>query len=283
MSENRLTILKNESDKELYQTRARAILPTLVRQAKAEKKITYGDLGEELDLHHRVLRRPLGCIGDTLLELGDQWQEKIPPIQGLVVNKQTRLPGDNVNFLRHQRMESWEKRAIVKTKLEEVFNYPKWLDVLEELGLSPPKPLNPQFKQPTAHRSSTHESEAHKRFKNYIAHHPRSVGLKKSLAPGETEYQLPSGDTPDVLFHSARCRIAVEVKSHISPETDIKRGIFQCVKYQAILKACRSVEIGTYETDAILAIEGSLSKELIRVKNTLGVQVIENVQVTDDD
>ena len=283
MSGNRLTILKNESDKKLYQTRARTILPILVRQANAEKKITYGDLGEELDLHHRVLRRPLGCIGDTLLELGEQWQEKIPPIQGLVVNKQTRLPGDNVNFLRHQRMESWEKRAIVKTKLEEVFNYPKWLDVLEELGLSLPKPLNSQFKQPTAHRSSTRESKAHKRFKNYIAQHPSVVGLNKSLAPGETEYQLPSGDTPDVLYQSARCRIAVEVKSHISPETDIKRGIFQCVKYQAILKACRSVEIGNYETDALLAIEGSLSKELISVRNTLGVKVIENIQVTDDD
>lgn len=282
MSENRLTILKNESDKKLYQTRARAILPILVRQAIAKQKIPYGKLAEELNLHWRVLNYPLGCIGDTLLELSEQWQEEIPPIQGLVVNQETGLPGNSVNFLR-RKMSSWEKKAVVKVEGEKVFNYPKWLDVLEELGLSPPKPLNSQFKQPTTHRSSTRESEAHKRLKNYIAHHPRAVGLKKSLAPGETEYQLPSGDTPDVLFQSARCHIAVEVKSHISPETDIKRGIFQCVKYRALLKACRSVEIGTYEIDALLAIEGSLSKELIRVKNTLGVQVIENVEVTDDD
>lgn len=280
MSKNRPTILKNEPDKKLYQKRARAILPILVRQAMAKQKISYGDLGKELNLHHRVLRTPLGCIGDTLLKLGEQWQEEIPPIQGIVVNKATGLPGNSVNFLR-RKMESWEKEAVTKGELVKIFSYPKskWLDVLEELGLSPVEPLNPQPEQPTDRRGFTGESAAHKRLKDYIAQHPRVVGLNKSLAPGETEYQLPSGDIPDVLFQNTRRRIAVEVKSHISPETDIMRGIFQCVKYRAILKAYRSVEIGTYEVDAILAIEGSLSKELIRVKNTLGVKVVENIQV----
>ena len=281
MSRNRLTILKNEPDKELYQTRARIILPILVRQAVAGEKITYADLGEELDLHHRVIKRPLGCIGDTLLKLGEQWQEKIPQIQGLVVNKQTNLPGDNVNFLRHQKLAPREKEAIVEAVLGKVFSYPKWLDVLEAFGLSPAEPLSPQREQPVDHRGSTRESEAHKRFKNYIAHHPGAVGLKKSLAPGETEYRLPSGDTPDILFQSARCRIAVEVKSHISNENeiDLRRGIFQCVKYRAILRACRSLEGGTYEADALLVIEGTLPKKLIPVRNTLGVKVIENIRV----
>ena len=48
MSENRLTIAKNKPDKKLYQTRARTILPILVRQAVARQKITYGDLGEDV-------------------------------------------------------------------------------------------------------------------------------------------------------------------------------------------------------------------------------------------
>ena len=282
MSRNRLTILKNKPDKKLYQTRARIILPILVRQAVASQKISYGDLGKELNLHHRVLRTPLGCIGDTLLELGEQWQEEIPPIQGLVVNQQTDLPGDNVNFLRHfisQRPDPRQKEAIVDAVLGKVFSYPKWLDVLEELGLSPVEPLNSDFEQPTNHRGGTAESEAHKRLKDHIARHPRSVGLNKSLAPGDTEYQLPSGDIPDILFQNTRRRIAVEVKSHISNEADLRRGIFQCVKYRAILKACRSLEGKTYEADALLAIQGSLSKELISVKNTLGVKVVENVQV----
>ena len=276
----RVTIGKNKPDKKLYQKRARVILPILVRQAMARQEIRYGDLAEELDLHHRVLRRPLGCIGDTLLELGELWQEKIPPVQGLVVNKQTGLPGNNVNFLR-QIVDPGQKEEIVKAELGNVFSYPKskWLDLLEELGLSPAEPLNLQLGQPTDHRGSTVESDEHKRLKNYVAKHPRSVGLKKLLAPGKIESILPSGDIVDVLFQNARCRIAVEVKSHISNEADLRRGLFQCVKYRAILRACRSLEGETYEADALLAIEGSLSKELISVRNTLGVTVIENVQV----
>ena len=279
MSKNRLTIAKNEPNKKLYQERARAILPILVRQAMAEQKITYGDLAEELEWHWRVLRTPLGCIGDTLLELNERWSDEIPSIQGLVVNKQTGLPGDNVNFLRHQKMDRLQKEKFVKEKLDKVFYYPRWLAVLDELELLPAESLNPQLAPPADHRGGTAESEAHKRLKDYVAQHPRSVGLNKSLAPGKTECKLPSGDIPDVLFQNTRRRIAVEVKSHISSEDDLRRGLFQCVKYRAILRACRSLEGKTYEADALLAIEGSLSKELIPVRNTLGVKVIENVWV----
>ena len=279
MSKNRLTIAKDEPDKKLYQTRARAMLPILVRQTMASEKISYGNLGRELDLHPRVLRHSLDCIGKTLLELGERWQEDIPPIQGLVVNQSTGMPGDSVNFLYGQKIDPRQKEAIVEAILGKVFSYPKWYDVLEELGLSRVEPLNPDFEQPTDRRGGTAESEAHKRLKDYIARHPRSVGLYKSLAPGETEYRLPSGDIPDVLFQNTRRRIAVEVKSHISKEADLRRGLFQCVKYRAILRACRSLEGGTYEADALLAVEGSLPKELIPVRNTLGIKVIENVRV----
>lgn len=272
------SIARSISGNALYQKRARSALPILVRQAMASEKIFYGDLAKELDMPNaRNLNYVLGSIGNALLELGKEWKEDIPPIQGVVVNQGTGLPGDGVNFIA-QKPDPRQKEAIVAEKLGKVFSYSRWLEVLEELGLSPAEPLNPQLEQPTDHRSSTRESEAHKRFKNYIAHHPGAVGLKKSLAPGETEYKLPSGDIPDVLFQSARCRIAVEVKSHISNETDLRRGLFQCVKYRAILRACRSLEGGTYEADAILAIESTLPKELIPVRNTLGIKVIENIR-----
>jgi hypothetical protein len=100
-----------------------------------------------------------------------------------------------------------------------------------------------------------------------------------SLAPGQTEFVLPSGDIVDVLFRSARCRTAVEVKSHISDDADLTRGLFQCVKYRAILRACRSVEGGSYEVESRLAIEGRLPEALIATRNTLGVQVIEGIRV----
>ena len=277
MSRNYFAI---ENRTNLTKERSRAILPILVRQAMARQKIKYKDLGEELGLHHRTLRYPLGCIGDILSEMSEQWPEEIPQIQGLVVNQKTGLPGDNVHFLRY-RPDPREKEAIVEAVLGKVFSYPRWLDVLEELGLSPAAPLNSQF-EPPANGRGTRESEAHKRLKEYVAQHPESVGLNKSLAPGETERKLQSGDIPDVLFRDQNRRIAVEVKSRISDKNDLRRGLFQCVKYRALLRACRSLEGGTYEADAILAIEGSLPKELIPVRNTLGIRV-ESVEVKGND
>ena len=182
MSTNRPILTKDPSGDNLSQKRARVTLPILVRQAMASQRITYGNLGKELGLHHRALRHPLGCIGDTLLELSKRWQEDVPPIQGLVVNQETGMPGESVNFLYGRKPDPREKEAIVEAVLGKVFSYPKWLDVLEAFGLSPAEPLNPRLEQPEDHRSRTRESEAHKRFKNYIAHHPRAVGLKKVIS-----------------------------------------------------------------------------------------------------
>ncbi len=282
MSEDRTSsITKIISGDVLYQKRARLALPILVRQALAGKEIYYADLARELEMPNpRNLNCVLGCVGDALLELGELSQKKIPSIQGLVVNQQTGLPGKNVHFLR-QIAEPRQKEEIVKAELSKVFSYPKskWLNILEKFGLSPAEPLNPQLEISTDHLDRTDESDEHKRLKNYVAQHPRSVGLGKSLAPGEIEYRLPSGDKVDVLFQNARCCIAVEVKSHISKEADLKRGLFQCVKYRAILRACRSLKGETYEVNALLVIEGQLPKKLIPFKNTLGIKVIENIRV----
>ena len=263
------------------QKQARTILPILVRQAMARQKISYKNLGEEIGVYFPLaLTYPLGCIRKTFEKLSKQWKEDIPHIQGLVVNHNTGLPGEGIIFLVGRKPTPKEKEAIVEAVLGKVFNYPKWLEVLEALGLPPAPPLDPHADEPpTDHQSGTAESEAHQRLKAYVAKDPTSVGLGKSLAPGETEVVLPSGDKVDVLFQSKKSHIAVEVKSCISNEADLRRGLFQCVKYRAILRARRSLEGGSYEADALLALAGSLPKALIPVRNTLGVTVIENIRV----
>ncbi len=282
MKERRIDAIKKfKFGEQLYQQRARNALPILVRQAMANEKIYYGTLSKELDMPNpRNLNDVLDCIGNAISELNEALpkEEKIPLINGIVVNQQTGLPGDSVHFIR-QKLDPRQKEAIVNQELKDVFSYGKWSFVLNELGLKMPEKLGSQFIESTTHQGKGGESKEHKQLKVYIADHPEIVGLKKSLGPGETEVELPSGDTPDVLFQNSKCRIAVEVKSHISNEADLQRGIFQCVKYRAILKACRSVEIENYEVNSLLAIEGQLTKDLIRIKNTLGVKVVENIQV----
>ena len=65
----------------LYQERARAALPLLVRQAIAAKPIFYSALADELAMPNpRNLNYVLGCIGQAMVRLSKQWKTKVPPI-----------------------------------------------------------------------------------------------------------------------------------------------------------------------------------------------------------
>src|SRR4051794_2827561 len=83
----------------LYQQRARLALPVLVRQALAESPIYYSDLAAELGMSNpRNLNFVLGCVGTTLEALGNKWNEAIPPLQCIVINKSTGLPGEGIGW-----------------------------------------------------------------------------------------------------------------------------------------------------------------------------------------
>lgn len=70
------------------------------------------------------------------------------------------------------------------------------------------------------------------------------------------EHVLLCGDRLDVFFLlKDDTQIAVEVKSSISHDADILRGIYQCVKYEAVLNAEQSVK-GVHNTvKALLVLE----------------------------
>lgn len=67
--------------------RARRAWPILIEQAKQRSPITYGRLAEKMELHPRVCRYFLGIIQDHCLE------KDLPPLQSLVINKRTKVPG----------------------------------------------------------------------------------------------------------------------------------------------------------------------------------------------
>ena len=120
------------------------------------------------------------------------------------------------------------------------------------------------------------ESQFHLNLKNYIHSNPDAVGLPKNTT-GETEYYLPSGDRVDVLFKLEKEWAAVEVKSRISDTSDLVRGLFQCVKYRAVIEAFQVVQGYQSSCRVLLALESKLPAELLQMKNTLGIEVIEQI------
>ncbi|MOA28257.1 hypothetical protein D3C78_1491850 [compost metagenome] len=91
---------------------------------------------------------------------------------------------------------------------------------------------------------------------------------------------LPSADVIDILFIDQSLKIGVEVKSHISTPEDILRGIFQCVKYKHLIEAKQIVDNELPNSRIILALEGRLPEKFIIAKNLLGIEVIDNIQMS---
>ena len=123
------------------------------------------------------------------------------------------------------------------------------------------------------------EGDSHKELKEYIYNNPHVIGVE-DYTEKKKEHKLLSADRIDVWFkQSDGSCIAVEVKSHISSEADVLRGIFQCVKYKAILDAEDKAHRIEASNSSILVLEGALSEQNKYYRDMLGVTVIENVEV----
>jgi len=271
------------SGDKLYQERARRALPLLVRQAQASAKIYYSDLADELGMvNPRNLNFVLGSVGQALQRLSSEWGEQVPPLQCLVVNKATGLPGEGVGWFikgleNYASLSRKQQRDIVKAELLKISSYPKWQEVLSAFGLKPvAADYSALLKQASNFRGGG-ESEEHRSLKDYVAGHPELLNLPRSTSQGTTEYRLPSGDSLDVLFRAGDDWIAVEVKSHRSAPDDIVRGLFQCIKYRAVIEAYQAAERLPQNARAVLILGGALPDHLIPLKNILEVEVMDNV------
>ena len=65
----------------------------------------------------------------------------------------------------------------------------------------------------------------------------------------------------------------------MSEHADIVRGLFQCVKYRAVLKAWIGAENGDDSADAVLVLEGGFPDDLRPLRSILDVRVVDNVRV----
>lgn len=284
-------ISKLEGD-EWTQRTARIGFPILVEYARDCREITYGEWQDEIVrrglgeatwvLHYR---RPAGRIGDVCKEYTDQTGIPVPPINLMIVNKNTRVPGYGAHkYLKQfcdslglsvnpERCDVRGKRAIIEKALENIFNSQHWGDVLRACDLAETKATR-SLKRPHPQSSGWHtgqESDAHKSLKRKIADEPAMVGVK-TTENGVREHLLWSGDKLDVYFE--RVAVAVEVKTADAGFSEIHRGIFQCVKYKAVLQAQQVYARKDPTADCLLAIGGALPEELQNIARLFNVRVV---------
>lgn len=254
-------------------------IPILIRWAQSGVTTnTYGDLIKELGMvRFSGIGHTLGCIEDVISVLRKELNEKIPTLNALVRGKDG-LPsyGFSHVYADYDSYPTEVKLALVNEENSRAIKYEHWNVILQTLCLNPPV-INSK-KDEDAIRSGQHpgagEGPQHKALKEYIFAHPESIGLR-NITLKDKEFVLLSGDRLDVYFvQNDGTKIAVEVKSIVSPDDDILRGLYQCVKYKAILDAENKTHGVFGSTRSLLVIEGSLSDSNRQVKDSLGIDVI---------
>ena len=133
---------------------ARNILPMLIWCAKHGKKITYGQLDQEIQrrqLGHPSWQRsgvyghPAGAIGNALLETEAAIGEKIPPINSLVVNAKSGIPGAGCDYYlktyfarrNSKELTDAQRKSMAEDTIEEIWRYQGWDEILKGYGLKP--------------------------------------------------------------------------------------------------------------------------------------------------
>lgn len=268
---------------------ARHALPILLSLAKTGQKLTYQGLDAEIARQYNQPVTPvvvgygrvLEIIGQSLNQLSKEWGEEIPPITILIINKNTGEPSPGVNpFLQRyvsrsssDRLTDNNRRAMIDRATNAVHNFSRWDEVAAYFGVTLPDTLSESdpIDLPPPPAMLGGESDAHLALKEYVAVHPELFAKYGQFTPGQLEYRLLSGDEVDVLFQNEEMTLAVEVKTTSAPEGELTRGIFQCVKYRAVLRAMHDVKGELANVLAILVTPQALPASHLHAAERLDV------------
>jgi hypothetical protein len=232
----------------------------LIQRAKEGRPITYTELADALHEHygHEPKARktlygpPVGAGGFALKALGDKWGERIPPLNVIVVQASTGLPGVGADEVAHYffddagRGMAKNRKAYLDAAMQAVFDYgQRWdrvalaldADTLDPgAGIEDPGDAIPLPKLPRAYDA---ESKEHKALKDWVRKHPEWFDDYGAFGQGVNEHNLSSGDRLDAYFDNGKQYLAVEVKAGHASDAELMRGVYQCVKYKAVLRAER--------------------------------------------
>lgn len=264
------------------------MIPVLVYWASVSKSPhTYGDLSRAVGHKTDQIGGVLGLIDNVFkaLRKSSPKFKNLPTLNCLVINKTSKLPSNGFDYVSPEYSSLTDEQKFDEMQLHnsEAYYYDKWNDVLDALKLTPYN-CSDNTSYETAIRKGTfskHGSEGtkHKALKEYIYNHPECIGIKK-VKYKEMEHTLLSGDRLDVYFKlKDDTQIAVEVKSAISDNADILRGVYQCVKYDAILNAEQSVKGVHPKTKSLLVLEGKMPLSIVSDTVALHVTFIENINI----
>lgn len=272
---------------------ARRLLSALIKHMRefqgGDKHVTYGQIANEIGYPEPYIGQLFANnIGTTLGVMGHMFEglvidgERVPLIQSLVVSKGNELPSDGIKefYSDYPNLTKEKKKNLVNLEYKKIFDFgTRWEKVLAALDIPQPDDLPSSENNGRSGLCNPYGSEGspeHIALREFVSRNPYVIGLECE-GQGLTEYPLKSGDKIDVVFETEDSVTGVEVKSRRSGTDDIERGLYQCIKYSAVLEAEHKVEKSIAQARCVLVIESTFPNKLRHIRNTLNVEVFQNV------
>jgi hypothetical protein len=276
----------------------RVAMPIVLGCAMGGASITYGGLNDAVRMRGGqpamalTYRYVAGKIGMVCQALAEDLGHDVPPLNAIIVNEQSGLPSHGVDSflatyfgMTKREIESLNEKArdsYARAAMEKVFDFHSWDSIRRQLGLSQSTVGVSKSKKrkvippPNSRKFATGpESERHKKLKKWLAGHPETVGSLGKFGLGETECGLASGDRLDVLFTNSTTRLAAEVKTSEASDDEVQRGVYQCVKYRATLRAMQLAAAEPPNAQAVLVIDCRPSSVVRQLAELLSVTVVD--------
>lgn len=230
--------------------------------------MTYGELANKLENEvgfSTIFKTRIGFVAGSLMHRIQAVEPTAPLINVLVVNQKDREPSKGAgsfmaNRFHEERLrqdsakerfpvlwkKSYKRAAGEVYKLEakewaelyrKVFGTALSNDAIEQDREDRKKGAEKDGIPTGRNYGSGGEGPRHKALRLWVKANPGAVDRAFTDATSDTEVDLDSGDRVDVVYKLIDRTIVVEVKSRISNEVDLRRGVYQCVKYRAVRQA----------------------------------------------
>lgn len=227
----------------------------LIHAARSRRTMTYGQAKRRLEgdcefgviftvtvgkVAGAAMNRILECVPDAPLLNVLLVQSSVAglPGSGAVGYLASRYP-DILWLRRVDAHKDARWRDLIEDEAARVYGYARWNEVyrLAYGRRLPAADDDLAGKERDGTGRGGGEGVNHRALRLKVMREPSLV--RRGLRPEdtETEVDLLSGDRVDVVSVTKDWTVAIEVKSRTSDWNDLRRGVYQCVKYRAVMKA----------------------------------------------
>ena len=239
----------------LKQYAAAPLAQWLIHAAKIRSSVTYGEAKRRLEMDFEFdtifptrMGIPAGALMYRILEA----QQDCPLLNILLVRQGDGMPGEGAgpfmaDYLGQPRLarpgyrdrhpHRW--RAACDEIAADVYAFRDWDGVYRQaFGKRLPPATRPDGSERDGiNHARRGEGPNHKALRLWVAKNPRRVRRAYANFETDTEVVLESADRVDVVYYGPTSTVIIEVKSLDSDDWDLRRGVFQCIKYRAVMEA----------------------------------------------